>query len=242
MTGEPDAATVTDAMTVEGRLTRALTDYSRDGSLGSRFRRRRAEQLRAMLSELHGKGRTVEVVDLGGTRQYWRTIGDEALAALDVRVTLVNLDPAALQDEGGRFRCVEADACDLRTIEDDRYDLAHANSVIEHVGDWTRMQAFAGEASRIGRRLYVQTPNFWFPVEPHFGLPFFHWLPEPTRARILMLTDIGHGHRSPDISHATFRAQSARLLTRRQMAALFPDATIAAETIGPFTKSLIATR
>ena len=49
--------------------------------------------------------------------------------------------------------------------------------MIEHVGNHGAQQRFAEEIRRVGRNYYVQTPNRWFPVEPHFVTPFIHYLP-----------------------------------------------------------------
>ena len=54
----------------------------------------------------------------------------------------------------------------------------HSNAVIEHVGARERQEAFVREALRVGRRVFVTTPNRWFPVEVHTRLPLVHWLPE----------------------------------------------------------------
>jgi hypothetical protein len=60
--------------------------------------------------------------------------------------------------------------------------------VIEHVGPRERQQAFVREALRVGRRVFVTTPNRWFPIEVHTRLPFVHWLPEHLSARVYELT------------------------------------------------------
>jgi hypothetical protein len=33
----------------------------------------------------------------------------------------------------------------------------------------------------VGRRHFIQTPNSWFPIEPHFLFPFFQFLPLSAR-------------------------------------------------------------
>jgi hypothetical protein len=35
----------------------------------------------------------------------------------------------------------------------------------------------AAEMLRVGKRVYCQTPNRWFPVEPHYLALLVHWLP-----------------------------------------------------------------
>jgi ubiquinone/menaquinone biosynthesis C-methylase UbiE len=57
---------------------------------------------------------------------------------------------------------------------DSCFDLAFSNSVIEHVGSEADAAAFAHEMQRIGRAFYCQTPNKWFPIEPHLGTLFLH--------------------------------------------------------------------
>ena len=104
------------------------------------------------------------------------------------------------------------------------------------------MLAFAGQVRRLAPSYYVQTPYFWFPYEPHFGCPAFHWLPESTRVALLTRRAMGHYPKADNVSVATQWAQSARLLDQQQMASLFPDAVVRREKFGGLTKSLIAIR
>jgi len=78
----------------------------------------------------------------------------------------------------GPFKFFEADGCNLAAFADHSFDIAHSNSVLEHVGSWARMVQFAKEVSRVSEKYFVQTPNYWFPIEPHFVTPFFQWFPK----------------------------------------------------------------
>ncbi len=71
---------------------------------------------------------------------------------------------------------------------DGAFDVVHSNAVIEHVGGPERQQAFVREALRVGRRVFLTTPNRWFPVEVHTRLPLVHWLPDSLAGRVYDLT------------------------------------------------------
>lgn len=86
--------------------------------------------------------------------------------------------------DGARFRerhpaiaYVQGDACAL-PFPDASFDVVFSNAVIEHVGARVRQQAFVEEAVRVGRRVFITTPNRRFPLEVHTRLPLVHWLPQ----------------------------------------------------------------
>lgn len=65
------------------------------------------------------------IIDLGGAEDTWRGSG------LEANVTLVNIN-FSIKDS--LFRYIEADACQLDSIEDNSFDIVFSNSVIEHLG------------------------------------------------------------------------------------------------------------
>lgn len=121
---------------------------------------------------------------------------------------------------------VRADATERLPFADDEFDLAYANSVIEHLAPHKR-GAFAREVRRVARGWYVQTPAVSFPIEPHSLLPAVHWLPRPMRN---VSWRWGAGS-DPNEIH---------LLRRRELEALFGPAF--PEKLGPLTKSWICLR
>jgi SAM-dependent methyltransferase len=123
---------------------------------------------------------------------------------------------------------VRADATLRLPFADGEFDLVYASSVVEHIPPHRR-PAFARELSRVGRGLYVQTPAFSFPVEPHALLPVAHWLPTTVRKPYWRLGAQGHW-------------EDVHLLRRGEVAALFPGAAVHGERVGPLTKSWIAVR
>ena len=174
----------------------ALADTNDPRSLSSRLRRHRAEGLKALIALVAKERGRVEILDMGGTVNYWVNIGLDYLEAMNARVTIVNLTETLIGVDGvssSIIKCEIGDACNLSNYQDNQFDLSHSNSVIEHVGTWVNMKKFAAEARRLAPFYYVQTPYFWFPVDPHYyKMPLFHWLPRPTRARLLNSMPIAH--------------------------------------------------
>src|SRR5207244_1205829 len=62
-------------------------------------------------------------------------------------------------------------------FSDKRFDIVFSNAVIEHAGNPKEQAAFIKEACRVGERLFITTPNRWFPVEHHTAIPLLHYFP-----------------------------------------------------------------
>ena len=210
------------------------------GSDGSRlFRRRRFQAFLELVDAVIARNGTCRILDVGGEARYWMGLAD-LLGDRAVQVTMVNPARSAVQDD--RFRYAAGDARDLSCWPDMSFDIVHSNSVIEHVGLWRDMQDMAREVRRLAPSYFVQTPYFWFPMEPHSSTLFFHWLPEPVRLWLVMRKKRGYWSRAPDVETGMALVHSAVLLDRRMMGALFPDAAIRCERVGGVIKSLVAIR
>lgn len=221
-------------------LIRRFQDLDDPQSLSSRFRRARMRRFLDMVEQVAAEKGAVRIADLGGEPGYWKHVDRALLERCNVRIVLINPEPQATDDP--LFEVETGDATDLSRFPDGSFDLVHSNSVVEHVGDWPRMEAFAREVRRLAPRYYVQTPYFWFPIEPHFSAPFFHWRSEQSRARMLMKKRRGWVDRSGDMGEAMRAVQHARLLDKGQFRFLFPDADHHDEKAAGLTKSLIAVR
>ena len=80
---------------------------------------------------------------------------------------------------------VRADGREL-PFADGAFDIGFSNAVVEHVaGGRDGQRRFVGELCLVAERVFVTTPNRWFPLDPHTLLPFAHWLPPgPRRDRM----------------------------------------------------------
>jgi SAM-dependent methyltransferase len=168
------------------------------------------------------------VLDVGGTAQYWSSM------PVMPRVTLLNLE----RDQNTDLPQIVGSACQL-PCEDKSYDIVFSNSVIEHLGTWENQKQAASEMVRVGKRIWIQTPNKGFFVEPHLITPFIHWLPRSWQRRLLPYTIWGLIAK-PDAAYCDGFMREIRLLTLPEMQSLFPGHSIIREKFGFINKSLIA--
>jgi protein-L-isoaspartate O-methyltransferase len=189
-----------------------------------------------------------QILDLGGGRG-----GHIAeIVPFCATVTIADLDPDNLRSaaETYGFQTLHVDGGEKFAVADAAYDIVFCSSVIEHVtgpkeliydledaGQFAASaqaaQAnFAAELRRIAKRYFVQTPYKYFPVESHSFLPFFVVL-LPRRWQVRLMRFLAHRWIKP--VYPDFR-----LLTIKEMRALFPDAEIVVERYCGLVKSIIA--
>ena len=219
----------------------ALT-YTRKNSLRFTLRRRRLSLLLPQITEVYRRHGRVSIVDIWRTQRYWSLVPAAVLHDNNVHITIVNLPGAPARKDEGRFSFVEADGCDLSRFPDRSFHIAHSNSVLEHVGDGDRMRKFSSELARISEKYFVQTPSYWFPIEPHSMAPFFHWLPKPLQVWLVMHAAVGRWRRTPAADSAVELLESVRLLDKKTVATLFGEATVHTERFFLLPKSYIAIR
>jgi hypothetical protein len=221
-------------------LTNYLIDYTNKNSLGSKFRIKRIAPMMNLIEAASIKYGSVNIVDVGGTELYWNIVSREFFDRHKVTITIVNLPGSEIPANHGPFIFVAADGCNLSAFDNEAFHIAHSNSVIEHVGDWARKVQFATELSRVAKQYFIQTPSYWFPIEPHCMFPFFHWLPKPIRVSLVASFNLGNWERAQSIDEAVRIVESARLVDKKMFQALFKDATIITERFIFLPKSFVA--
>ena len=90
------------------------------------------------------------------------------------------------QYRGLRYQRIEAG--NSLPFSTNQFDIVFTSAVLEHTGCRSSQAAFLSEVCRVGRRFFITTPNRWFPIEHHTGLPFLHFLPCAAYRAILART------------------------------------------------------
>lgn len=180
------------------------------------------------------------ILDVGGYPSNW-----EALKTDGLRIICLNQDPSfknpSLVHQKGISR-VYGDGCNL-SYGNQSFSVGFSNSVIEHVGDWANQKAFAREILRVGGKIWVQTPAYECPIEPHFLAPFFHWLPKAWRIKLARNFTLWGWIQRPKPEEVQTMVNEIRLLKKKEFRELFPDCKILTEKLfGVFAKSYIAVR
>lgn len=178
------------------------------------------------------------LLDVGGYPHFW-TKAPQAVARIDCfNVDPVTWDAASAPEHD--IRVFTGDGCAL-PFADQSYDIVFSNSVIEHVGCWERQLAFARETRRVGRRIWVQTPAYECPIEPHFLTPFLHWAPKRMRTWLAHHLSLFAWIERPSWERTERLIEEIRLISKREMKELFPDCRIMTERLlWIFPKSYIA--
>ena len=176
------------------------------------------------------------VLDVGGSAFNWQFV------AIRPRVTLLNREfNASMTTNEPTFEAVIGDALWL-PYEAEEFEIAFSNSVIEHVGGLDEQRQFAAEIRRVAARVWVQTPARAFFIEPHFLMPFVHWLPRSWRAPLVRWFSPWRWLSRASRAEVEQAVREIRLLSRAEMQELFPDCQIITERFLLWPKSYIAVR
>ncbi len=224
------------------KLNNWIFNYEEHKGVAFGFRKNRGIFIQKFIKSLRtSPTSSLKILDVGGTEMFWQSVGIKFLRQQQVKITLLNFSIVPLENPD-IFTSCQGDGTKLH-FSDNAFDLCFSNSVIEHVGDFEKMFCFASEMRRVAPNYYCQTPNFWFPIEPHFFFLGFQFLPDPIRALLLTHFKLGTYIKQSDIREAYLRVQSVKLIDFKALTALFGDAdTILRERFLFFTKSLIAVK
>ena len=204
--------------------------------LMSRFRHRRFVLFKDRLSPtLKDK-----MLDVGGFPGFWTQQAPIVSCIECLNIHEVQWEPECAP--GHHITMSRGNGCALE-MPDQAFDIVFSNSVIEHVGTWEEQKTFALEARRVGRKLWIQTPAYECPVEPHYVGFYIHRLPKNWQLKLIRWCTLWGWLARPKPEQVAHEVRTIRLLKKREMEELFPDCEILTEKLfGILPKSYIAIR
>lgn len=214
------------------KLVHKISDNTRRNSVSHQFRNKRFQFFLSLLQSLP---KPITILDIGGTVHFWEAMD---FKEPDVHIILLNLE--TIENLQPPFSSVKGDATNLSNFADKSVDIVFSNSVIEHLFTWENQQKMASEVQRVGKYHFIQTPNYWFPIEPHWVFPFFQYFPKTIQYWLTQQFQLGHIPRKPSYAEAKNQVDEIRLLSHKEYRILFPHSRIYCEKFAGFTKSFIA--
>jgi SAM-dependent methyltransferase len=201
-----------------------LVDVEKQDSFANKVRLKRMMLFKKLMAPLP---EPLVILDVGGTESFWENSG---LAGNEKwQITILNL--YKVRTHYSNLKSVVGDARDLSRFRTNQFKIVFSNSVIEHLGNWDDQKKMAKEVLRVGKRFFLQTPNYYFPIEPHFWFPFFQFLPLGGQAFLLNHFSLGYYKKASSQLEAMRTARSIRLLKKQELRKLFPEADIYEERL-----------
>lgn len=216
-------------------FTHFISKFANNRNKNSFSHAQRAKRFSFFLEKIEKIPKPLTILDIGGTVAFWEAMN---FNQPDIKITLLNLEKEEVNNP--QFQSITGNATDLSEIEDQQFDIVFSNSVIEHLFTWENQQKMAKEVLRVGKYHFIQTPNYWFPIEPHWVFPFFQFLPKSIRIRLTQRFTLGHIPRVPTYQKAKEQVDEIQLLSLSAYKTLFPHSHIYIEKFAGLSKSFTA--
>lgn len=111
----------------------------------------------------------------------------EACYPYPERITAASIEDASfLEGKYPGLRFVKVDGERL-PFSDKEFDVLFCSAVLEHVGGFGKQKAFLQEVFRVSNKVFLTTPNRWYPIDFHTMIPLLHWLPRKWHRSCLKL-------------------------------------------------------
>ena len=221
-----------------------ISDPNKINSISANARAKRVAKFSALCKNCAING--ASVLDIGGTVDFWKTNAHALSPGQFQSIDVVNLPPCeeiTFKIENIDVRQYPGNALDRHSVRRERYDVVFSNSVIEHVGNLRSQAIMAKHIIELSKYYFIQTPYRFFPLEPHFYVPFFSLLPLGVRTFMHQRYNLGFMPKNPDWLQARMACEDTRLLSVRELRAIFRDGrgTVIKERLMGLCKSIIAT-
>lgn len=219
-------------MIIYTSFIKKFADHKKPNTLAAKYRMKRFAHFLNLVRSLEGP---ITILDVGGTMNFWNRV-----AALPPNIhKIILLNQFSQQISRPDFLSIIGDARDMNQFSDKEFDIVFSNSVIEHLGTLEEQRKMADEVRRVGKRYFVQTPNKYFPIEPHFLVPLFQFFPLKMKTWLIQHFDLGWRKKAPDYNSAIKIANEIRLLSMKELINLFPEGQLIEERFLGLIKSFI---
>ncbi len=201
-------------------------------SLAYKYRKKR---FNFFLKVIENLAKPIKILDVGGTEWFWGKMG--LCNAKDIKIVLLNTTKQKVICSNIKSKI--GDGRNMKGFKSKEFDVVFSNSVLEHVGNYSDQKEMAREIERVGKRYFVETPNKYFPFDPHFHLPFWELYPRKLKILLLSRFNLGWYRKIPDVLEAEKVVDSIRLLDESDLKKLFPQANLIKEYFFGIIKSFI---
>jgi len=209
-----------------------IADFQDEKSFAKKIRLKRMAIFNNLTKDLP---KPIKILDVGGTELFHEIMG--LAGNKDYMITILNLSESKTRHKN--IKSVKGNACQMKEFDDYHFDVVFSNSVIEHVGNFEDQKMMADEMQRLAKKFFLQTPNFYSPVEPHFFIPLFQFLPIQIQIFLVQNFNCGYLKKTPNKKEAKKVVRSIRLLKESEIKKLFPESIIKKERFLGFTLSFI---
>lgn len=153
------------------------------------LRRKRGLKIAAILAEALGESPPGILLDVGCSNAL---VLDTVAEQLKPRLAIgIDMDAAVAPGPTATRTVLLGDAMAI-PLAAESVDVVICNHTYEHVPDPDRMFTEIARVLKPGGIVYFSAMNARWPIEPHYHLPFIHWLPSRLSAAVLRL----YGHPS----------------------------------------------
>jgi hypothetical protein len=211
-----------------------ILDATSEKGISWYFRKRRMRHFLNYLDSIDKEH--VDILDLGGTLFFWERLG----LANSKKIKVVVLNLFQQTSPFTNMECVVGNVTDLNTFPKRNFDIVFSNSVIEHLFSYENQQKMATNIMSVSKRVFIQTPNYYFPIEPHFMFPCFQYLSKKLKMYLVSHFSLGSYPVMSDDKVAEEAVEEIKLLRPKQMRLLFPTLNIGFEKLLFVNKSIIA--
>jgi ubiquinone/menaquinone biosynthesis C-methylase UbiE len=218
------------------KILEKIYDHRQNNSWSNNFRNQRLALFKSLLLTLNAP---IRILDVGGKLDFWKNSG-LIDPSNNIQLTILNVSSIEIGSEHENVNTIVGDARNMKEFSSNQFDVVFSNSVIEHVGSYKDQQCMAKEIMRVGKRYFIQTPNLYFPIEPHFVFPFFQFLPREFKLCLISNFKLGWYDQITDKEKAWEAVNEIRLLSKQEFMSIFSDAHIYQEKVIGLTKSFVA--